>query len=706
MAVEELTIRARLRDELSRPLRNVRDAVDDVADETDRLGDKARRADRELSTMGTGVGGLASKLKGPLVAGAKLAAAALVGVGVGAVAGLGKAISLATDAGETASKFGTVFAGQREEMDAWAAEMHAAYGITTKDLQDAASGFGVFAKAAGIADGEIAGFSKDLVGASTDLASFYNAPVDEVFAAMQSGLAGQSEPLRRFGIFLSDASLNAHALEQGIGKTTKEMTEGEKVALRQSFIMSQLGDAEGDLARTSGSLANVTKALKGRLTEAGTAIGTAFLPYAEEAAGKVNVWAQEVMPRLQEKLDAVPGKIREAGWAFGEMSDAWAAGASLGDTVAAGLGSLGVEAEGVAPLIDSVVGVLRDVWTVLSDLLWPAFQEASAILPGFTSPLGVARDVLGYFADNAETLVPVVSALVTGFLAWKAATLAYNAVTAIANAVTFLRTAATSGLAAAQLGATGATGALAAGTATLNAIMALNPIVLVVAAIAALVAGLVIAYKRSDRFRALVDKLWDTVKRAGRAIRDAFGKALEWVSDKLSMVSEKIGKMRDKLSSIPGVGRLFGGGAGDTATPKGGAGNLASTLATHAAISGTGPRITNALVGGFAGSDHHAGRALDLKGSNLISYAQAVRNLGGYAAFHGAGANRHLHAAYGDTPRPRARAAARPSSSGGAATLTLNGPLIGQVNASSEVDVERAARRALDAWVRDQRERS
>lgn len=89
---------------------------------------------------------------------------------------------------------------------------------------------------------------------------------------------------------------------------------------------------------------------------------------------------------------------------------------------------------------------------------------------------------------------------------------------------------------------------------------------------------------------------------------------------------------------------------GDTTTPMGvgpslGPGGLA---AAHAAFAGSlgGHRITSGLRGwhlGSANSDHARGRAMDVTGPRLGSYARAVRAAGGYAAFHGTGGDRHLH---------------------------------------------------------------
>lgn len=142
------------------------------------------------------------------------------------------------------------------------------------------------------------------------------------------------------------------------------------------------------------------------------------------------------------------------------------------------------------------------------------------------------------------------------------------------------------------------------------------------------------------------------------------------------------------------------------APPRGASGEgLAQTLRQHAAINSRVPgkrTVTNAMYGKYASSDHPAGRALDLQGSNLGAYRNEVRTAGGYAEMHGSGADRHLHAAYGDTTRPRAE---RAGGSGGTTVLEFNGPLIGQVVANKEIDVANAVKRGIREFVRERQER-
>jgi TP901 family phage tail tape measure protein len=128
-----------------------------------------------------------------------------------------------------------------------------------------------------------------------------------------------------------------------------------------------------------------------------------------------------------------------------------------------------------------------------------------------------------------------------------------------------------------------------------------------------------------------------------------------------------------------GVVSLPGGSmrasAGDTPGPR--ASRLGSAMAFHAGVDGgvPGKRAISSYVRahslGSPWSDHLTGRAYDLVGSNLGSYAEAARRAGGFAEFHGAGPERHLHVAVGDTPGPRGGRPSGDPGFGPAAGMTL-----------------------------------
>lgn len=85
-----------------------------------------------------------------------------------------------------------------------------------------------------------------------------------------------------------------------------------------------------------------------------------------------------------------------------------------------------------------------------------------------------------------------------------------------------------------------ATKVMAAGQWALNAAMSANPIGLVVVAIAALVAGFILAYKKSATFR-------DIVQTAGNIGKEAIGWIVDRIGDVIDIAGKLIGWFRDKI---------------------------------------------------------------------------------------------------------------------------------------------------------------
>ena len=83
-----------------------------------------------------------------------------------------------------------------------------------------------------------------------------NINIEEVTTALSGVFTGETESLKRLGIVMTEVNLKQFAMEQGIKKNIKEMTQAEKVALRFQYVLSVTGNAQGDFARTGGGAAN------------------------------------------------------------------------------------------------------------------------------------------------------------------------------------------------------------------------------------------------------------------------------------------------------------------------------------------------------------------------------------------------------------------------------------------------------------------
>lgn len=128
----------------------------------------------------------------------------------------------------------------------------------------------------------------DISALAVDLASLHDTTDEQAFNALASALRGEQEPLRKYNILLSDSTLNQYALQEGLSKTTKEMTEQEKAALRLQFIFENSTEAQGDAVRTSKDFAGQLKFLEANLKNIGVSIGEDLIDPLGKAIIKLN----------------------------------------------------------------------------------------------------------------------------------------------------------------------------------------------------------------------------------------------------------------------------------------------------------------------------------------------------------------------------------------------------------------------------------
>jgi hypothetical protein len=140
--------------------------------------------------------------------------------------------------------------------------------------------------------------SKGLAQLSVDLGSFFNVADVDALNALRSGIVGELEPLKRFGIVMTEAALKQFALDQGIRKQIKSMSIAEKTTLRYKFIMARTADAQGDAEKTADTFANASKGLQSALKDMATTIGKKLLPAAEGIVVTLRDWVRALEPLL------------------------------------------------------------------------------------------------------------------------------------------------------------------------------------------------------------------------------------------------------------------------------------------------------------------------------------------------------------------------------------------------------------------------
>lgn len=225
---------------------------------------RANQMQRKFSKLGDQIGSLGQKMTIGLTA-------PLAAFGV-------SAFNAASDAAELQSAFDQTFGDLSKSMNEWAEATGNAMGRSTQELQKAANTFGIFFNQAAPTREAAADMSKTFTVLAQDLASFYNVSESDALQKLRSGLSGEAEPLRDFGVFLSAAAVEAKGLEMGLGGLTGELSEQEKIMARYQLILESTTNAQGDVARTSDGTANQMRKAKAAFEELQVLIGTKLLP--------------------------------------------------------------------------------------------------------------------------------------------------------------------------------------------------------------------------------------------------------------------------------------------------------------------------------------------------------------------------------------------------------------------------------------------
>jgi len=194
-------------------------------------------------------------------------------------------IGLASDIEEMQGKSRVVFGEFRDQVVDDLEAFGDAVGRSTFELEGMASSIQDTFVPMGFARGEAAKLSVELTKLAVDVASFNNASDTETMEAFQSALVGNHETVRRFGVVITEATLNQELMRMGLAKGTKEATNAQKVQARLNLITRGTADAHGDAARTSGSFANQSRALKAELSELAGELGSILLPAVTDIVG-------------------------------------------------------------------------------------------------------------------------------------------------------------------------------------------------------------------------------------------------------------------------------------------------------------------------------------------------------------------------------------------------------------------------------------
>lgn len=269
------------------------------------LTNSSRKAEGGLSKMGMA---------------ASVAAGNLISSGLTAIVSKVKdfgvqGIKLASDLTEVQNVVDTTF-GKNSPVNTWAQGALKQYGLSELAAKQYTGTLGAMFKSSGVSGQYMVEMSEKLTGLSGDLASFYNLSNDDAFQKIQSGIAGETEPLKQIGINMSVANLQAYALSKGIKVSYQNMDQASQMALRYSYLMYAAKDAQGDFSKTAKlSLANQLRLLQTNFQQLIAKIEMGFLPIVLKASILVNdlmdkfMSNKNLMENIQGTIQGVSGSV-------------------------------------------------------------------------------------------------------------------------------------------------------------------------------------------------------------------------------------------------------------------------------------------------------------------------------------------------------------------------------------------------------------
>lgn len=229
--------------------------------------------------------------------------------------GIKKSLDVSSDLAEVQNVVDVTFGDFKNKIEDLSKTSVADFGMSELTAKQMAGRFQAMGTAMGFSQEKMSDMSVELTKLAGDMASFYNVEQDAVATSLQSVFTGETEPLRKYGLDLTQATLQEWALKNGLDANIQSMSQMEKTMLRYQYVTANTGAAQGDFLRTQDSWANQTRILKQNLEALAGVIGgtliNALKPFVKAmnvALGYITAFAKTVSNAL--------GKI--FGWTYEE----------------------------------------------------------------------------------------------------------------------------------------------------------------------------------------------------------------------------------------------------------------------------------------------------------------------------------------------------------------------------------------------------
>jgi len=348
-----------------------------------------------MGKKASGLSGILGKVSGALVA-------------LGAVNFVSGAISQASSLEAEFEGVNQTFGESAKVVQDFAKQAAFSAGMSNVAALKAAKNIGAYGKAVGLTGEENAKFSTSLLQAAGDLGSFYDVSTDDALSAIQMGLRGESEGLRKFGILLDENVIKQQAMKDGLIETTSQaLTPQQKTLATYSAIMGKIGVAQGDFVKYNDTYGNSIKTVGALFQNLQADVGGALLPAMAQLASALVPVIQQLGPVLTTVMQSLAPLITAITSNLGALIPVLQPIFNVVGMVA------GVFAELINTVLPPILAILPPIMALFESLIAPIMTLVQALLPPLSQILQIVANTFLALMPSIMAILPSLTSLIT-----------------------------------------------------------------------------------------------------------------------------------------------------------------------------------------------------------------------------------------------------------------------------------------------------
>ena len=251
--------------------------------------------------------------------GAKVVGAMAIAAGTAYVSIVKKAVDAEADLEQNIGGSQTTWEGMSRAMHQYATRAYEDVGLGTSQYLEMSTKMGNLLQGMGIDNRQAAAMTVDAIQRTADVAAAMNIPIEDAMQAVLGMSKGNFSMMDNLGVAMNETALNAYALEKGIKRGTKGMSQAEKIALAMEMYMDKTAKHAGTFAKEAEGLSGALTVLKASWKNFLDGSGSP-----EEFAESMNTYIDAYIEKVGEVAPRMLEALKIVGKHLGEKIQNWA----------------------------------------------------------------------------------------------------------------------------------------------------------------------------------------------------------------------------------------------------------------------------------------------------------------------------------------------------------------------------------------------